>query len=130
RATARFELRSVRNSRRTSGEQFAEVRGADGLDQVPLDPGRARELAAGMITVSRQGKQSQVLQLRMLREMPGDLVTAHVRKFEIHEQDLGTNSTARARAVAPVYAVRTSPYPVDCSNEARASAASASSSTI
>src|SRR5882724_9645264 len=87
RATARFELRSVRNPRRTSGEQFVQVRGADELDQVPLDPGRARELAAGMITVSRQGNQPQVLQLRMLREMPGDVVTAHVRKFEIHEQD-------------------------------------------
>src|SRR5690349_25167831 len=42
---------------------------------------------------------------------------------------VGTNSTARARAVAPVYATRASPYPFDCSNDARASAASTSSST-
>src|SRR5947208_8738472 len=43
---------------------------------------------------------------------------------------VGTNSTARARAVAPVYATRVSPYPAACSKDARASAASTSSSTI
>jgi len=43
---------------------------------------------------------------------------------------VGTNSTARARAVAPVYATRASPYPDDCSNDASALAASTSSSTI
>ena len=44
-----------------SGKQLGQVRGADGLDQVPLDPGLARELATGMLTVSRQGNQSQGL---------------------------------------------------------------------
>lgn len=44
-----------------SGEQLGQVRGADGLDQVPLDPGLAREFATGMLTVSRQGNQSQGL---------------------------------------------------------------------
>src|SRR5207253_575051 len=43
---------------------------------------------------------------------------------------VGTNSTARARAVAPVYATRVSPYPAACSKDARPSAASMSSSTI
>src|ERR1700747_3116221 len=43
---------------------------------------------------------------------------------------VGTNSTARARAAAPVCATRVSPYPDDCSKEARALAASTSSSTI
>src|ERR1700739_2052373 len=42
---------------------------------------------------------------------------------------VGTNSMARARAVAPVYATRASPYPVDRSNDARAPAALTSSST-
>jgi len=44
-----------------SREQPVQVRGADGLDQVPLDPRLAREFAAGMLIVSRQGNQSQVL---------------------------------------------------------------------
>jgi len=44
-----------------SGEQLVQVRGANGLDQVPLDPRLAREFAAGMLTVSRQGNQSHVL---------------------------------------------------------------------
>src|SRR5437016_10291328 len=43
---------------------------------------------------------------------------------------VGANSTTRARAVAPVYATRASPYPDDCSNDARALAASTSPSTI
>src|SRR5690348_1223301 len=42
---------------------------------------------------------------------------------------VGTNSTARARADAPVYATRASPCPAACSNDARESAASTSSST-
>src|SRR6266849_5261005 len=43
---------------------------------------------------------------------------------------VGTNSTARASAVAPVYATRVSPYPAACSKDARAAAAATSSSTI
>src|SRR5580693_685214 len=43
---------------------------------------------------------------------------------------VGTNSAARARALAPVYATRASPYPIACSSEARVSAALTSSSTI
>src|SRR5580765_3466022 len=42
-----------------------------------------------MLTGSRQGNQSQVLKLRMLREMPSNLVTAHIGQFEIHQQDRG-----------------------------------------
>ena len=49
-----------------SGEQLVQGRGGDGLDQVALDPGLTRELAAGVRTVSRQCNQPQVLQLRML----------------------------------------------------------------
>lgn len=44
-----------------SGEQLVQVRGADGLDQVSLDPHLAREFAAGVLAISRQGNQSQVL---------------------------------------------------------------------
>lgn len=44
-----------------SGEQLVQVRRTDGLDQVPLDPHLARELAAGVLTASRQCNQSQVL---------------------------------------------------------------------
>src|SRR5207244_12564574 len=43
---------------------------------------------------------------------------------------VGANSTTRARAVAPVYATLASPYPDDCSNDARALAAPTSQSTI
>jgi hypothetical protein len=58
----------------------------DGLAQVALDPGLPRELATGMFATSCQGNQSQVLKPWMLREMSGDVVTAHVRQIEIHEQ--------------------------------------------
>jgi hypothetical protein len=44
-----------------SGEQLVQIRRADGLDQVPLDPHLAREFAAGVLTASRQRNQSQVL---------------------------------------------------------------------
>src|SRR5690242_14807947 len=50
-------------------------------------------------------------------------------KSRSRSSTVGTNSRARASAVAPVYATRASPCPADCSNEARASAASTSSST-
>src|SRR5207253_1346556 len=72
-----------------SGEQLVQARGADGLDQVSLDPRLTREFAAGVLTANRQCNQSQGLQLRMLREMPGDVVTAHVRQIEVHEQNRG-----------------------------------------
>lgn len=62
------------NQRRTagrvdsgSGEQLVQVGGTDRFDQIPFDPCLAREFAAGMLVVSGQGYQSQVLQLRMLR---------------------------------------------------------------
>src|SRR5258708_5756560 len=72
-----------------SGEQLVQGRGAHGLAQVQLNPCLTREFAAGVLPASRQCNHSQVLQLRMSREMPGDFVTAHVRQIEIHEQDRG-----------------------------------------
>jgi hypothetical protein len=44
-----------------SGEQLVQVRRADGLNKVSLDPRLARQFAAGVLTASRQGNQSQVL---------------------------------------------------------------------
>src|SRR5579862_804838 len=43
---------------------------------------------------------------------------------------VGTNSTASASAAAPLYATRALPWPLDCSSDARASAAPTSASTI
>src|SRR5205823_12579955 len=72
-----------------SGEQLVQGRSADGLDQVSFDPRLTREFPARVLTVSRQRNQPQVLQLRMLRELPGDVVTAHVRQIEVYKQDRG-----------------------------------------
>src|SRR5205823_11237958 len=52
-------------------------------------PRLTREFPAKVLTVSRQRDQPQVLQLRMLRELPGDVVTAHVRQIEVYKQDRG-----------------------------------------
>src|SRR5207247_3785890 len=60
-----------------------------GLIRYRSDPRLTREFPARVLTVSRQRNQPQVLQLRMLRELPGDVVTANVRQIEIHEQDRG-----------------------------------------
>jgi hypothetical protein len=70
-----------------SGEQLVQGRSANRLDQVALDARLTREFAAGMLTASCQRDQSQVLQLRMLRQMTGDVVPAHVREIQVHEQD-------------------------------------------
>src|SRR5437660_5752332 len=71
-----------------SGEQLVQGRGADGLDQVSLDPRLAREFPARVLTVSRPRNQPQVLQLRMMREMPVEVVTDQVQQIVLHDQDL------------------------------------------
>src|SRR5207244_737731 len=72
-----------------SAQELVQGRGADGLTQIPLDPCLTCEFASGVVTVNRQRNQPQVLQPRMLRELPGDVVAAHVRQIEVYKQDRG-----------------------------------------
>lgn len=71
----------------TSGENIVEFRYPAWLDQVTLEPCFAGPIPPRVFTDSGQGNQAQILQPRMLRELPGEIIAADIWQLEVHQNN-------------------------------------------
>src|SRR5688572_31728591 len=71
-------------------EDLLEQLGLDRLREVMVEASVPRALAIGILAPARDGNERGPAHLRALPQRPGDLVTAHAGKADVHQHDLRT----------------------------------------
>src|SRR5688572_16076725 len=70
-------------------QHFLQLDGSDRLDEVAFESGRSRRLARGMLDAVSERDETHILQDSILVQQARDIVTTHVRKLDIEENDPG-----------------------------------------
>lgn len=72
-----------------SGEQLGKLRGTGWRDQIALESCFAGSSAARVLAAPGQRNQPHILQPRMLSQLPGYIVAAHIRQIEAQQNNRG-----------------------------------------